>query len=658
METEDSQKYKEQVLPATKIDYEARLNHDQLEAVRHIDGPLLVIAGAGTGKTRTIIFRVAYLVESGIPQEQILLLTFTRRAAAQMLERSAALLNTTLNKVNGGTFHSFSFSILKKYATKVGFNTGFSIIDESDSKDVINYIRSSYGIKDKEKRFPNKDTLHRIFTRMVNRAESIEDILENEYPHFALYLPDVESLYIRYKEYKKEKGLMDYDDLLIYMRELLTENPPIRQKLSLQYRNIMVDEYQDTNLVQADIVSLLASEHQNVMVVGDDAQSIYSFRGANYKNILEFEKVFQGTKVVQLQENYRSQPLILDLANSVINQAMEGYQKALYSHKMEGDSPILVQAMNEREQARFIVQKILEYREEQIPLSHIAVLFRSGNHSYQLEAVLREYNIPFVKYGGFKFFETAHIKDVIAYLRVYNNPLDTIMAMRMLLMQEGIGSATAKKIAEWMGKQGSPLQFSGFLAKGKIAIALQRLEDFFEKLKRKKISVAEMLAEVINFYEPYLKSKFDDYNKRLRDLDHLVLIAENYDSIDEFLSQMALEPPNRSVEGVLAPIREEEDCLILSTIHSAKGLEWHSVFIISALDGLFPSLYTQTEEAMEEERRLMYVAITRAQENLHISYPIIIKRYRGSDFFADPSRFLLGEPMEKLQLLQNRPQFE
>jgi DNA helicase-2/ATP-dependent DNA helicase PcrA len=440
--------FEEHSIKQSKIRYKDELNPAQYEAVMTLDGPVLVIAGAGTGKTRTITYRVARLVEIGVNPESILLLTFTRKAAQEMLSRASLLLDARCDRVSGGTFHSFANLTLRKYAQLLKYDNSFTILDQGDAEDVINLLRTQEGYDRAKVRFPRKQTLYEIYSKSINTETPIEEIVLNEFPHYYEQVEDIVKLFRIYNTYKAKHNLMDYDDLLLNLKRLLEEFDDVRKKLSNQYKYIMIDEYQDTNKLQADIVRLLGMEHRNVMAVGDDSQSIYAFRGANFRNIMDFPKDFPGTKIIKLEENYRSTQPILNLANEIIDRAREKYTKVLYTRKPGGELPVIVIAPSENHQSKFVVQKILELREEGIPLNQIAVLFRASYLSFDLEIELAKANIPFVKFGGFKFIETAHIKDIVAHLRVILNPNDVISWHRILLLLDGVGPRTAQKIIE------------------------------------------------------------------------------------------------------------------------------------------------------------------------------------------------------------------
>ena len=626
-----------------KLDYRKELNEAQYQAATMVEGPLLIIAGAGTGKTRTLVYRVAHLIDIGVDPRSILLLTFTRRAAEEMLRRASVLIDTRCSQVAGGTFHSFANLVLREFGRRIDLLPSFTIMDRPDSEDAIQVIRTEMGLNNKDKRFPRKQTVAEIFSMALNKQIMIPDLIESEYPHLYESLDELLRLYERYVEYKTTKTLLDYDDLLTKLKDLLASHEEVRRRLSERYQFIMVDEYQDTNHLQARIVRLLAGAHDNVAVVGDDAQSIYSFRGANFRNIMDFPENFPGTQIIKLEENYRSTQPILNLTNAIIQRARERYDKRLYTRKCEGEIPVLVQAESEQMQSRFVCQKILELREEGVPLWDIAVLFRSSFHSFDLEIELARHNIPFIKRGGFQFMETTHIKDLLAHLRVLANPQDAISWNRVLLLLEGVGAQASQKITRWILQGSQEVErLRSFDAKSKIAHGLKTLAQVLQVAAEAQ-RPAEQAQYLMQYYLPILKRNHpDDHPKRLKDLEHFLGITERYRSLERLLSDMALEPPSDSVAGVLA-VDPDEGPLVLSTIHSAKGLEWHSVFIIWALEGRFPSFYNiNSEEELEEERRLLYVAATRAKENLFVSYPIKIFDRGLRMVLSRPSQFIEG----------------
>ncbi|GAB1348575.1 ATP-dependent helicase [Ignavibacteriales bacterium] len=623
------------------IDYVNSLNNAQYEAARAEEGSFLIIAGAGSGKTRTLVYRVARLIEIGYDPTSILLLTFTRKAANEMMHRAELLLDKRCSKIQGGTFHSYANIILRKYATAAHLQPNFTILDQGDSEDVVNLIRSESSAIEEKVRFPNKQTLFKIFSLSVNTGRHLDEIVEEEFPHFMRHIEKISELHLLYTEYKKKNNLLDFDDLLIYLRDFFFEYSPTAQRILNSIKFIMVDEYQDTNRLQAELVESLTQTNRNIMVVGDDLQSIYSFRGANFKNIMQFPELFPGTTLIKLEENYRSTPQILNFANKVQDAAVWKYEKSLYSYRPDGELPYIIASENENMQSRFIVQKILDLREEGVKLSDIAVLFRSSFFSFDLEIELTKANIPFVKIGGIKFVEAAHIKDILAFLRVLLNPLDLVSWYRILMMHAGIGPKTARKILNEIGegKAGITKETSAS-ANTVFATKCLKLLEMMRKLYVRQDTPTEKTQLVVNYYYPLFKDLYDDFNKRSKDIDTLLNITEKYDTLHDFLSDMAIEPPLDSISDLDNPDKEDEK-LTLSTIHSAKGLEWHSVFIMHAIDGFFPSIRSiETAEGLEEERRLMYVASTRAKQNLFITYPMKVFDREMGVTFSKPTRFI------------------
>ena len=621
-----------------KVNYELDLNEAQLSAVKSKEGAILVIAGAGSGKTKTLTYRVARLIEDGTSPENILLLTFTKKAASEMLSRAALVLDERCEKVAGGTFHSFANIILRKYAKLLKLKNNFTILDKTDCEDIISHIVGKMFPK-KEKRFPKKGTIHEIYSKSVNKETPTKKIIHDEFPQFEHCEDKIIEVHKAYVTYKRENSILDYDDLLLYLKLLLENNEQLRKTLSNQYKYIMVDEYQDTNTLQADIIKLLASEHNNIMAVGDDAQSIYSFRGANYRNILDFPKLFENTKIIKLEQNYRSTQNILKLTNTIISRAKESFSKTLFSNIKSPVVPALICAKNTQMEADFICQRILELLDEDISLSDICVLARNARMSYALEIELSKRAIPYQKFGGPKFMETAHVKDIIAHLRVIINPDDIISLNRILLLLKGVGSSTVNSVIPII--KGNLLPDSKSLPPKKvdsILPMLRILERLNSKIATQKPS--EIVEEIISYYRPILKDKYDDFSKREKDLEHLQYLSGQYSNLEDFISDMALEPPDASVEGMYKR-NSDDEALTISTIHSAKGLEWDSVFIIGAVDGRFPSAYSfNSEEEMDEELRLMYVATTRAKNNLYISYPVDMYDYSMNMVLSKPSRFL------------------
>jgi len=634
-----------------QIHYEEALNPSQLDAVTYTRGPLLIIAGAGSGKTRTLTYRVARLVEEGVHPGSILLLTFTRKAASEMLKRASDLLDRRCENVAGGTFHSFANLTLRRYAAALGFNSGFSIIDRPDTESLISLLRKEFGYGTQFRSFPKKQTLANIFSRAVNKSMPVEDVILDAYPHFEPFLDEIVTLNNAYGKQKADQSFLDFDDLLIYLKRLLADHPDIRQRLCLQYRYLMVDEFQDTNQIQANIVYLLSGDEKNVMVVGDDSQSIYAFRGANFKNIIDFPKRYEGTKIVRLEENYRSVQPILELANVVIDRAAEKYTKTLFTRRTGGALPTLVAAADEHHQSQFVVNTVKSLKESGVPLEQLTVLFRASFHAFDLEIELGKHGFPFIKVGGFKFMESAHIKDVLAYLRVLLNPIDRISWNRILLLMESVGPRTAQKIYDTIVKEPTAaLGLDAVSPQKRFADAFERLKRLFAGLNPQDMSVARLGESVLQHYIPILEERYDDYPKRAKDLEQLISIMVRYPHLEQFLTDMTLDPPNSSTDDGVYTDFSPAPRMTLSTIHSAKGLEWHTVFIIWALDGRFPSVYSlDKSEDLEEELRLMYVAATRAKENLFIIYPM--QAYdRGSGMtFCQPSRFVDGIPETVLQ---------
>ena len=630
------------------IPYEKELNEAQLKAVTSTRGPHLVVAGAGSGKTRTLMYRVAYLIERGVAPESILLLTFTKKAAEVMMRRSAELLDGRCKEIKGGTFHSFANSVLRRYATTLSYQSSFTIADRSDAEDIINLVRADLGYAKKDKRFPKKRTILNIISKSVNTAKSHVDIMEEEYPQFLAEQDAISDIAQAYHQYKFENSIMDYDDLLVNFRRLLDEHNEVRRKLSQENQYVMVDEFQDTNHLQADIAHLLASEHENLMVVGDDAQSIYSFRGANFRNIMDFPDRYKNCKKTTLEQNYRSSLPILEFCNGVMDVAAEGHQKRLFSNIFSPQKPVFLEATSFDEQAEFISQRILELREEDVPLDDIAVLFRSGWHSNELEIELNSCNIPFVKFGGLKFIEAGHIKDLVSFLRVVQNPQDAISWHRLLLLFEGIGTKTAQTLIEKIVRR--PDCYNALrateLGKKKYTPQLEKLRRVLTEKNQADTPLQDIVRYITRFYKPLLKANYDDFKKRINDLDSFEHLAERYKSIATFVDDLSLNPLEFSQVGAEASSLDNEK-LVLSTIHSAKGLEWHTVFVICLIDGFIPASQSLARpEDIEEERRLLYVACTRAKQNLYLICPQL---RRSSGFtpvgaggltFSEPSRFL------------------
>ena len=623
-----------------QIPYADLLNSRQMEAVFHDRGPALVVAGAGTGKTRTLVHRVARLVESGVDPSEILLLTFTRRAAKEMLNRASSILDDRCKKVKGGTFHFYCSQLLHRYAEYIGFPNNFTIIDTADALEVVQLVRTQLNLHKKDKRFPNKNTLLNMISSAKNKHLDIRVVIGEAYPQFAEQENKIEQVAEAYEEYKAKNFVMDFDDLLIKTKELLEQQEDIQIKIASSHRFVMVDEYQDTNKLQAELTRLFASVHHNVMAVGDDAQSIYSFRGADHQNIMQFPELFEGTKLIKLEENYRSSPQILNAANRLLEQASYKFDKHLFSEKPEGELPAFIKAPTEHDQSRFISQAVIQLREQQIPLNEIAVLFRNGRDSFDLEVELNRKNIPFVKYGGQKFTEAAHVKDVLAHVRVLVNPMDTIAWNRVLMLIDGIGPKTAQDLFEWIRLAKNPYQLDrSDTVSNSYMKQMKGMSKLLIELKEADHTVSETIERIVEYYRVFCEKRYDDYPKRLKDLEAFVNIAFGFTSLDKMLEELALDPISATAIDTEQKQKEEAP-LILSTIHSSKGLEWEQVFIIQCLDGIIPSAYSvEDEEQLDEELRLLYVATTRAKQMLYYTYPSLAQSSYG-DYFTKPTRFL------------------
>ncbi len=621
------------------IDYRGDLNEAQWEVVSAPGGPTLVVAGAGSGKTRAIVYRVAWLVEQGIEPSFILLLTFTRRAAEEMLRRATDLLDQRVARVSGGTFHSTGYMLLRRHGRLLGYASAFSIMDQSDSLDALEHIKANLNpAPAATKGFPKARTIGDVLGKAVNTGRTVRAVLEQQFSHMAIFADDIERIGKEYESFKRSNNMMDYDDLLLNSVKLMEEHPDVCKEIAAQWTHVLVDEYQDTNELQARMLVLLAADHGNVMAVGDDCQSIYSFRGATIKNIIDFPTIFPGTRIVKLEENYRSTAPILALTNAVIQKSATGYKKTLFTKRTNGTRPLWVRPDTEREQSRFIMACLEELKAGGIPLKETAVLFRAGFHSFDLEGELTRSSIPYVKYGGFKFLEGRHIKDVLAHLRVVANPDDRLAWMRVLKLLPGIGPKTAQKLAVRLGEQGIPDRPADMVSKGsKWSIPFQDLLGLFGTLKNHTGPISEKVEHVNRHYFPYLKEQFDNYPKRMRDLEQLADLTVPYHSLTRFLNDMALEPPDE--EG--NDRESKENSLVLSTIHSAKGLEWHTVILIWAAEGRLPSpMAAASPDQLEEERRLTYVAMTRAKQNLVVITPrTCLDRSKGV-VMVEPSRFL------------------
>ena len=596
------------------INFESELNKAQLEAVTTTEGPVLVIAGAGSGKTRTIVYRLARLVESGVDPAQILLLTFTRKAAQEMLARAESILGRSLHRTSGGTFHSFAYATLRANAMDIGFENGFTLMDRADSENVCKSVKDDLKLGKGDRSYPKKATLMDVVTKSRNKELSIDAVLEREAYHLTPYLDDFTKIADGYAKFKRHHALVDYDDLLFLLDELLEKNEPLRNQLQARYKYIMVDEYQDTNLVQARIVRHLAGTRGNVMAVGDDAQSIYAFRGANVANILEFPNIFEGTKVIRLEKNYRSVQPILDLTNEILQGATTRFDKHLYSDLKSDRLPQVVHPLSDQTQARLVVEQILKLNKKYL-LHDIAVLFRAGYQSFPLEVALTRIGIDYQKYGGIRFHEAAHIKDVLSMVRLVLNPHDLLAWQRAMDHIKGVGPKTVAKIYAAMHTKDAKSEkyLARMVSKHE---PLKELLVELDELRSQPQKPAPILESLLAFYQPILMEKYpDDYPKRQAGLEQLSQIAAGYSDMESFIGDLSLD-------GDPDEEKRKENAVVLSTVHSAKGLEWSAVIIIDLVEDRFPSRRAmQRVEDLEEERRLMYVACTRAKERLVLFVP-------------------------------------
>jgi DNA helicase-2/ATP-dependent DNA helicase PcrA len=585
----------------------AQLNPEQLAVVTAPAEPTLVLAGAGSGKTHTLIHRVAHLVTQGLPPDQILLITFTRKAAEEMIHRTQLLLQQHSLKIQGGTFHAMGLIWLKHYGGALGLPPKFSIMDEDDAQGLVHLLMSKLSFS-RRKGFPKKQHILALFSRAVNTLRSIADTVSRDFPWLDAHTPQLVVLFRAYTETKWRQHRVDYDDLLYLVYKLLCLHEPSRRRLGTHYQAVLVDEYQDTTKLQSEIVRL----------VGDDAQSIYGFRGAHTKNMLEFQDAFPSVRLYKLEHNYRSTAPILTLANTVLQDAKDLYPKRLFTAKAGGQSPELIACYSEQAQSDLLTERILQCHDEGIPLHRMAVLFRSSAHSNNLELTLARHKLAFVKYGGLQLTETAHFKDVLAYLRAADNPLDSNAWHRLLLLLDRVGPKLAERIIATMQEAPHPLDVLDQVP-GKAESTIRLLNNVIRTTQDESISLTDRLTFVIKHYEPILKRDYpEDAKVRIEDLKPLCDLARQSTSLAAFLEDLTLNPSATSSSKHAHP----DHHLVLSTIHSAKGLEWDVVFVIWVLDGQFPPVRSWHEEqALEEERRLLYVAITRPREQLFLTYP-------------------------------------
>jgi len=682
-------KREQSALPQRLTRYKSELNEEQFKVVTAQPKATLVVAGAGTGKTRAITYRVAYLIEQGISPQRILLATFTNRAAREMLRRVEGLTGSqNVHRVWGGTFHRIANLMLRRHAVSIGFDSNYSILDSEDARDFINVCIDEAAIDTKAKRFPKAEVVQDIISFANNTDTPIEDIVVSKYPYFEMLTAQLKRVDLIFQTRKRERNVMDYDDLLLNMKRLLVEKQEIADLYAEQFQHILVDEYQDTNRLQAEIIDLLAAKHRNVMVVGDDAQSIFAWRGAEFTNIYEFPKRYPEAQLFKLETNYRSTPEILGLANVSIANNRKQFPKMLTPVKRSSEfKPALVPCSDVDQQSVFIASRILELRDEGVNLEDIGVLYRSHYHSIELQLELSRRNIPYRIQSGVRFFEQAHIKDVVSYLRIIVNPRDELAWKRILKLIPGVGNATANRIFESLRSEPPAL------AGGRDAIFAQaepadgglstdvrppayaggsdlRNVNIPASIRSKKawndfVALLEMLVAdenrnnpakqialiLQNGYEQYLLENYENAEARGEDIRGLSQFASRYDSTEDFLSELALlsterfkEPQAMVGEDVISG-GDEDELLTLTSVHQAKGLEWKAVFIIWAAEGKFPSPRSLKEiDSEEEERRLWYVALTRAKDELYLTYPLLITDYNRQTVLQKPSRFVTECP--------------
>jgi DNA helicase II / ATP-dependent DNA helicase PcrA len=646
------------------------LNDAQREAVAHGDGPLLIVAGAGTGKTTTLACRVAALIERGVRPERILLLTFSRRASREMLARAERATGAhETGRVWGGTFHAVANRLLRLHGRALGLAPDFTVLDQADGADVMNLVREELGLAAKERRFPRKETLAAVYSRTVNAGEKLADVLKRHYPWCLDETEGIREVFGAYTERKRAQHVLDYDDLLLFWKALACGDQT-RDQVAAMFDHVLVDEYQDTNALQADILEGIRppGTPRNLTVVGDDAQSIYGFRAATVRNILEFPQRFPGAVVVKLEQNYRSTPPLLASSNAAIALSPQRHEKTLWSERPGERQPTLRTCLDEAEQSDTLCRTVLRHREEGVPLHEQAVLFRAAHHSDLLEVELTRRNIPFVKYGGLKFMEAAHVKDALALLRVLENPWDEVSWFRILQLPDGIGPATARRLMDGLevrrpseedGRLSPLVKFLDEPVEVPPA-ARQGIQSLRAVLgdclaDEQDMPPASQLQRLRAFLEPVFARRYDAASARLRDIDQLEVLAGGYETRGRFIAELTLDPPS-STGDLAGPPLLDEDWLILSTIHSAKGLEFDVVHVIHAADGMIPSdMSTGDDDEIEEERRLLYVALTRARDALHVTYPQ--RYYRRPKGLEDPhsysqrSRFLPDEVLEHFDVI-------
>jgi len=669
-------------LPEKLTRYRSELNDEQFQVVTAKPQAALVVAGAGTGKTRAITYRVAYLIEHGVSPQRIMLATFTNRASREMLRRVETLTGSqNVHRVWGGTFHRIANLILRRHAVSIGFEPNYSILDSEDARDFINVCVDEAAIDTSKRRFPKAEVVQSIISYANNTDLPIENVIAGKYPYFELLTAQIKRVDATYQTRKRERNVMDYDDLLLNLKRLLVEKKDIADIYAEQFQHILVDEYQDTNRLQAEIIDLLAVKHHNVMVVGDDAQSIFAWRGAEFTNIYEFPKRYPEAALYKLETNYRSTPEILGLANTSIACNRKQFPKMLTAVKRSRDfKPALVPCSDVEQQSAFVASRILELRDEGAHLEDMAVIYRSHYHSIELQLELTRRGIPYRVQSGVRFFEQAHIKDVISYLRIIVNPCDELAWKRVLKMIPGVGNATANRVYELIVSEPSALAGgrSDNSDPSRLAGGLVRLADSPQTARLRSsqswknfILLLEMLVQQENRnnpakqielilthgYERYLQENYENADLRIEDLKGLAAYATRYKSTEDFLSELALlsterfKEPQPLVGEELLEGAEEDELLTLTSVHQAKGLEWKAVFIIWAAEGKFPSPRSLREiDSEEEERRLWYVAVTRAKDELYLTYPLLMTDYNRQTVLQKPSRFITECPADIFEI--------
>ena len=654
--------------PSTRIDYKAELNEQQHAAVTSPPGQALVIAGAGSGKTRTLTYRVAWLLDNGIQPESILLLTFTNKAAREMQERVQALVTYDATRIWGGTFHSIGNRLLRCNAERLGYRKGFSIMDREDQKDLMETVLGSSGIDTTTYRFPKAEVLGDIFSLADNTLCSLKEIIHTRYPYFEEVASGILKMRTLYQEKKRETNCMDFDDLLALTVKLLEENEDLLERYRTQFEFVLVDEYQDTNSLQCRMVELLTGPQGNLMVVGDDAQSIYSWRGADVSNILEFDQHWPRARVHKIEVNYRSVPEVLNLANAAIAMNRGQIPKNLLpARESKGMLPALVSLDSSSSQAAFVAQRILELQDEGTNLNDIAVLYRAHFHSMEIQMELTQRGIPFQITSGLRFFEQAHVKDVAAFMKFAVNRQDEVSFMRMVRLVEGIGNVSAGKLwQDWLKSDAAkaetmPARFSEVLIPMKVPKkAKTTWEQFAYTLDElidqdgKVAAPAQMIRSITDgVYEDYMKAKFKNYEQRQQDLEQLSNFSDRFTDPLEFLSQLSLLSGVDTDNNPAQQAQQDRDAVTLTTGHQAKGLEWNVVFAVWLADGMFPhkrAIDEGGDTALEEERRLFYVTVTRAKDELYLTYPVINHQARDGDIMMRPSRFITDLPKDLVEV--------